>query len=99
MCSFRRSVVSRVKGGAGFAFCTWAGPLLALVFFPTRASGVAWKVSFGRCTFMGETSGAPLARIGQCNSESGVLLDLSNKGITSLPDGVFDYLEQLTCVP
>jgi len=88
-----------VTGGAGFARCTWAGPLLALVFFPTPASAAEWKVSFGRCTFKGDTSGAPLNRIGQCNSEGGVLLDLSNKGITSLPDGAFDYLEQLTCVP
>ena len=47
------------------------------------------------CYFTGDSAGAPLVRLGSCSSEGG-LLDLSYKGITSLPDVTEKAFEGMT---
>ena len=53
-----------------------------------------WTVGFGDCTFSGDTDGAPLARTGECPNQMGSL-DFQNKGIMSLPEGVFAGMGKL----
>jgi hypothetical protein len=45
-------------------------------------------VAFGNCTFSGSYAGAPLVRAGSCPTQGGIL-DLSDKGITSVPADAF----------
>ena len=63
---------------------------LLLLLAPCLGSALAapWSVSFGGCTFSGDTSGAPLERSGSCPTQSGVLW-LNNKGITLLKSDSF----------
>ena len=51
-------------------------------------SSAPWSVSFGACTFTGDSSGADLVRTGSCSTETGTLI-LDNKGITSLGNDPF----------
>jgi hypothetical protein len=52
-------------------------------------------VAFGGCTFSGNYTGAPLVRTGSCPTEGGYL-DLSSKGITSVPPDAFQDMTQMT---
>ena len=54
-----------------------------------------WTVAFGGCTFSGDYAGAPLVRTGSCPTQVG-WLDLSGKGITSVPPDAFQGLPQMT---
>ena len=47
-----------------------------------------WTLAFGGCTFSGDYAGAPLVRSGSCPTQGG-RLDLSRKGITSVPADAF----------
>jgi len=85
----------------GRASSTWARSLLALqqvLLFTPWTSAAPWIVArtsqgwvsvsaapVSGCYFTGDSAGAPLVRLGSCSSEGG-LLDLSYKGITSLPE-------------
>ena len=60
--------------------------ILALCF--SSALAAPWSVSFGGCTFSGDTSGAPLERSGSCPTQSGALF-LDNKGITLVKSDSF----------
>jgi hypothetical protein len=51
-------------------------------------------VAFGNCTFSGDYAGAPLVRAGSCPTQGGVL-DLSGKGITSVPADAFAGMVKL----
>ena len=53
-----------------------------------------WTVAFGNCTFSGDYAGAPLVRAGSCPTQGGVL-DLSGKGITSVPADAFAGMVKL----
>ncbi len=59
------------------------------------AESQAWTVAFGGCTFSGNKAGAPLVRTGSCPTEGGYL-DLSSKGITSVPPDAFQDMTQMT---
>jgi hypothetical protein len=52
-------------------------------------------VVFGGCSFSGDYAGAPLVRTGSCPTQAGVL-DLSRKGITSVPPDAFQGMPQMT---
>jgi hypothetical protein len=67
-------------------------------FLHPRRSANPWKVEFGGCTFSGDSDGAPLMRTGSCPTMSG-LLDLSSRGITSVPANAFQGMSQMTSVP
>ena len=57
-----------------------------------------WEIDFDGCTFSGnltdsaDVSPSPLVRTGDCASSSGYL-ELSSKGITSVPEDVFANME------
>jgi hypothetical protein len=53
-----------------------------------------WRVEFGGCYFSGNTDGAPLVRLGPCPTRGGIL-DLSGKGITSVPPQAFEGMYQM----
>jgi hypothetical protein len=59
------------------------------------ASAAPWTIVFGSCTFSGDTRGAPLSRTGSCFAQSGKL-DLSDKGIMSVPSDAFQGMSQMT---
>ena len=61
--------------------------LLILALCLSSAIAAPWSVSFGGCTFSGDTSGAPLERSGSC--PGGGTLWLTNKGITSVKNDSF----------
>ena len=70
---------------------TWSNKsflALGLLAASRTASAVPWTVKFGVCTFSGDYDGAPLVRSGSCPTQDGAL-DLSNKGITSVPEQAF----------
>ena len=54
----------------------------------SSALAAPWSVSFGGCTFSGDTSGAPLERSGSCPTQSGWLY-LNDKGITLVKNDSF----------
>ncbi len=54
-----------------------------------------WSVTFGGCSFYGNTNGSPLVRVGSCTTQPGNLY-LESKGITALPADVFDGMEKMT---
>ena len=62
--------------------------LLILALCLSSALAAPWSVSFGGCTFSGDTSGAPLERSGSCPTQIGVLY-LCNRGITLLKSDSF----------
>jgi hypothetical protein len=62
--------------------------LLGLLAASRSASAWPWTVGFGECTFSGNSDGAPLVRSGSCPTQGGKL-DLSSKGITSVPAEAF----------
>ena len=62
--------------------------LLVLALCLSSALAAPWSVSFGGCTFSGDTSGAPLERSGSCPTQSGTLY-LNGKGITSVKNDSF----------
>jgi hypothetical protein len=47
-----------------------------------------WTLAYGGCSFSGDYAGAPLVRSGSCPTQGGTL-ELSSKGITSVPAGAF----------
>ena len=53
-----------------------------------------WVVTFGGCSFSGDSAGGPLVRAGSCPTQAG-LLDLSNKNITAVPANAFDGMPSL----
>jgi hypothetical protein len=59
------------------------------------AESQTWTVAFGGCTFSGDYAGAPLVRTGSCPTEGGDL-DLSSKGITSVPPDAFQNMTNMT---
>ncbi len=61
---------------------------LGLLAACRTASALPWTVQFGGCTFSGDSAGAPLVRSGSCPTQGGHL-DLSSKGITSVPEQAF----------
>jgi hypothetical protein len=56
---------------------------------------ILWTVAFGNCTFIGDYAGAPLVRSGSCPTQGGTL-DLSRKGIKSVPPQAFAGMEKMT---
>ena len=62
--------------------------LLGLLAASRCASALPWTVAFGECAFSGDYAGAPLVRSGSCPTEC-CALDISNKGITSVPPEAF----------
>ena len=62
--------------------------LLILALCLSSALAAPWSVSFGGCTFSGDTSGAPLERSGSCPTQSGGLY-LNYKGITLVKNDSF----------
>jgi hypothetical protein len=62
--------------------------LLGLLAASRSAFALPWTVGFGGCTFSGDSNGAPLVRSGSCPTYAGQL-DLSGKGITSVPADAF----------
>lgn len=63
--------------------------LLLLAACGGGASAAPWNVTFGNCSFSGDTDGAPLAREGSCPGQAGKL-DLDHKGITLIYADAFD---------
>ena len=59
------------------------------------AESKTWTMAFGNCTFSGDYAGAPLVRTGSCPTQGGSL-DLSSKGITSVPPDAFQNMTQMT---
>ena len=55
---------------------------------------VPWTRSFGGCTFSVDLAGS-LVRTGSCPTQGGVL-DLSSRGITSVPTHAFQNMSQMT---
>ena len=63
--------------------------LLALLLLAAEeGSAEPWTVSFGGCSFSGDTNGAPLLRAGSCPIQGGELF-LNSKGITEVPANAF----------
>jgi hypothetical protein len=62
---------------------------------PGTCTSVLWTVTFGGCTFSGDYAGAPLVRTGSCPMQAGEL-DLSYKGITSVPPDTFQNMTKMT---
>jgi len=64
--------------------------LLALLLLAASfdASAEPWTVSFGGCSFSGDTNGAPLLRVGSCPIQGGELF-LNSKGITAIEPNAF----------
>ena len=65
---------------------------LLLLAQPSSVSADPWTYPHGSCIFSGDDAGAPLNRTGVCPTFGGEnnWLWLVNKGITSLPAGIFD---------
>jgi len=63
--------------------------LLLLAACGCGASAAPWTVTFGNCSFSGDTYGAPLVREGSCPDQAGKL-DLDHKGITEVTDAFED---------
>jgi hypothetical protein len=59
------------------------------------ASALPWTVGFGECTFSGDYDGTPLVRSGSCPTQGGKL-ELSSKGITSVPPDAFAGMAKMT---
>jgi hypothetical protein len=53
-----------------------------------------WVVTFGGCSFSGDSAGGPLVRAGSCPTQAG-LLDLSNRNITVVPANAFEGMLSL----
>ncbi len=72
---------------------------IILLLCPLLISAQFWSVSFGGCTFYPDPSGA-LLRVGECPTENyyGNGLDLSSKGITSLPSDIFRGMAAVTII-
>ncbi len=62
---------------------------------PVTCISILWTVFFGGCTFSGDYAGAPLVRTGSCPTQNGIL-DLNNRGITSVPADAFQGMSQMT---
>jgi len=71
-------------------------PLVAgAVFLSLLPRAHAWEMNFGGCTFSGPDDGGALVRSGSCSEEGGGL-DLSIKGITTVPADAFADMDSLT---
>ena len=68
--------------------------LLALLAVSRSASALPWTVGFGGCSFSGDYNGAPLERSGSCPDQDDTL-DLTSKGITSVPADAFAGMAKL----
>jgi hypothetical protein len=68
--------------------------LLGVLAASRSASALPWTVGFGGCTFSGDNDGAPLMRSGSCPTQRGNL-ELSSKGITSVPPQAFQGMAQM----
>ena len=62
---------------------------------PVTCASIPWTASFGGCSFSGDYAGAPLVRTGSCPKQNGIL-DLNNRGITSVPADAFQGMSQMT---
>ena len=58
------------------------------------AQSQPWTVAYGGCTFSGDDAGAQLVRTGTCPTQGGTL-DLTGKGITSVPPDVFQGMTKM----
>ena len=58
-------------------------------------TSIPWTVAFGGCNFSGDYAGATLVRTGSCPTQGGDL-DLSSKGISSVPPDAFQNMTQMT---
>lgn len=69
--------------------------LCILLVASPAVSSAPWAVSFGGCTFSGDTNGAPLFREGSCSSTDGTL-SLSSKGISSIHFYAFEGITRVS---
>jgi hypothetical protein len=65
---------------------------------PVTCTSIPWTLAFGGCSFNGDHAGAPLVRSGSCPTQAGTL-DLSSKGITSVPPEAFANMTKMAWVP
>ncbi len=70
------------------ALVDYYGPETLCAPLPVPVTSSPWTVGFGDCSFSGNYAGAPLVRSGSCPTQGGTL-DLSRKGITSVPADAF----------
>jgi hypothetical protein len=68
--------------------------LIGLLAASWSASALPWTVGFGECTFSGDYDGAPLVPSGSCPTQGGTL-ELSSKGITSVPPQAFQGMAKM----
>ena len=66
----------------------------ALTAYQGPVTCIPWTASFGGCNFSGDYNGAPLVRTGSCPTQGGGL-DLSGKGITSVPPDAFQNVTKM----
>jgi hypothetical protein len=69
--------------------------MLGLLAASRSASALPSTVEFGECTFSGDYDGTPLVRSGSCPTQGGKL-ELSSKGITSMPPDAFAGMAKMT---